>query len=313
MLDFESLDAGMERAVGLAPHALLAVASPPLASRFVLARERFAELAEQTDLEDPERIERDLLESFFGLAYGDRGLLARASALHLLQSAADSLGPRLQQADPSAIAAAERELYLLHTHVQLRVLGVPGDEALVHGSLLLHDRVATLQTAARALGGVDGGLRTAERAAWLYASDGLGPAMGALAGKGLGAALAWVASRLADSSFIAAERSSLDETLEAHVHAVGLRLRDEAIAGLARRNSLPAWSELQEVDHSIASLQAALTDRRREMAGRVQAVVALHTLLALLSAQAVARSAESARDAALLLLAEGLTPGRRKR
>jgi hypothetical protein len=318
MLDFDSLDAGLEAAVGFAPTALLQACAPTWADRFLLAREHLSELSEVSGATPEQQLERERLSSYFGCAYGDHGFLARMGALHTLslklRGLRDAL-PRLA-AEAGALGQVRREVTLLRTLAQRRLSSPRHDDdlPLLHRLDVLHDSVGRLGDVARELSAAHRALQTATTGGRLYGlADITNVASDIREGLTLSGAISFVLGRLADHSYVVEARSLLDELAEAHQQELRDALWTLAEEGWDKRKSPPTLTELRELDLLLEQLRAELTSPQRAAQARVEALTGLYTVLAMAQAEAATDLATRLRDGTLLLLVEGIAVEARRK
>lgn len=311
MLDFDKLDHALEAAVGVAPDALLRAAAARWADRFLLARERLSELSEVQRASQAEVLERDRLASFFGCAYGDHGLLARAGALYTLKSKiaalADAL-PRLA-AEPSALGAARREVAILRALADHRLSEIPhsDDDPLRARLAELESAIGDLQAFSSASSQSLRSVGIAATAGHLYgAADLVNTASDFKDGMPVLGLVAFVLGRLADRGFTKETRSLLHELCAEHAGRIREQLWAVGLDGFRQRGRPATLAELRELDLALEGLRAELVHDGRAGSLRAQAVSALWTLLALARAQAAQKLADAMLDGAVLLIAEGL-------
>lgn len=311
MLDFDDLDAALEQAVGVAPDPLLRAVAPRWADRFLFARERMSDLSEEAHPSTELQVERDRLASYFGCAYGERGLLARAGALHTVHAKLLGMSEALPalSPEPGALGALRREALILSALADARLSSPPHPD-----DAPLRIALAEVVGAVGALGGFAQAAMQAERSAAvskrsgrLYgAADLVNVASDIRDGLPVAGALAFVLGRLADAGFTHEARSLCHELCLTHADGVRDSLWRLGLSGFARRGSPASLRELRDLDLALEAVKAELCSEKRAAGQRVQAVSALYLLLALGQVSAAQSEAHRALDGTLLLLAEGL-------
>jgi len=311
MLDFDDLDAALEQAVGVAPDPLLRAVAPRWADRFLFARERMSDLSDEPRPSSAVQVERDRLASYFGCAYGERGLLARAGALHTAHAKLSSFFEALPALclEPGALGALRREAMIVEALADSRLSSPPHpDDAPLRAQLSeVTAAVGALGAFAQAAMQAERSVAVAKRSGRLYgAADLVNVASDIRDGLPVAGALAFVLGRLADAGFTTEARSLGHELCLTHADGVRDALWRLGLQGFARRGSPPTLRELRDLDLALEAVKAELCAEKRASAQRVQAVSALYLLLALGQVSAAQTEVHRALDGTLLLLAEGL-------
>jgi hypothetical protein len=311
MLDFEKLDIALESAVGIAPRALLQATSSSWAERFLLARERLSKLSELTKPSAAEAIERDRLASFFGCAYGDYGLLARAGTLYTVLTRLRQLGAALPSLvrEPTPLGRIRREVAILRA-LALNRLSKPlhADDNIILDALDGLDESLEALTgfsleAQQALRSTD----TARLGSRLYGfADLTNVASDIRDGLTLGGAISFVLGRLADRGFEHEANALFDELCGRHATTLRRALWSRSLEGFSRREHPASLRELQELDVLLELLSAELTSAKRSGSDRADAVGTLLALLVVSHAEATIKRVGEALDGALMLVVEGL-------
>ena len=313
MLDFEREDQQLEDWVGADARRILTAASVGWADRFYLARERLLELAGERQAPEPIVFERDRLASYFGCAYGKRGLLARAGSLLSLRDRLQRvavLAPRLVE-DAAGMSRLRREALILRTFARERLMrGRPqaddaalfaAVEAAVHTTLACADFVAAASAIDRDRGGFKGA-----RGLWAAAD------LGFLAGsqppaRPLVALISFALARVGDGlAQRAAETPAYDALVESSFAALRNEMWEANEALYAEQPEPAGLAEIEKADLALETLLCHLVDRRTPSAVRAHLLAEIWSLVASGRAGHAARGAAIALDGSLLLLAEGL-------
>lgn len=311
MLDLEREDATLRQTVGVDSRAILQALAPEWAERFRIARERMSALASQRTLSQELVIERDRLDSFFGVAFGRKGLLARAGALLTLRDRLFRLAllsPRLSE-DAEAMGRLRREAIILrsfaHEHLA-RGWGRPGQpiaEA-VAGTARVCIAHADFVTAACAIDRDRGGYRVSQ-VLWATAELTSLVASG-IPQRPLMSMAAFALGRIADHFGDGGTHAAYDALTEAHLSSLRQELWDANEALFSGQGDPAPLAAIEEADRDLERVFLHLLRPELRSGTRARVVGELYGLVSAVRAARAGHLADAALQQILELLAEGL-------